>query len=214
MATVKRTYDASRRQERAHEHRLRILECARERFLRDGYASTTIAQVASDAGVASQTVTRHFANKPGLVRALFDVALVGDTQSTPLAERPWIVAIHDEPDPARKLSMYARALATMVPRTAPIQLLVREASADPALAAVWRQIRDGRRHGLAAFAANLAEGGHLAQGVTLDHATDVLWTYSSPELYELLVLDRRWTLDQYAGFIETGSRAALLGSER
>jgi hypothetical protein len=36
--------------------------------------------------------------------------------------------------------------------------------------------------------------GHLRTGVTLEHATDILWTFSSPELYELLVLRSSWDL--------------------
>ncbi len=209
-APVKRNYDATRRREMARLSRARMLDAARIRFLRDGYRVTTVADIAADAGVAVQTVNKTFGNKPGIVKALFEVALVGDDEEVPLAERDWILAIHDEPDPRAKLWRYAHTLAAILPRTAPIQLLAREASGDPALGAVWDQIRFGRLMGMTDLARNLAEGNHLRPGVTVDDARDVLWTYSSPEVYELVVMERGWAADRYAAFLATGAIAALL----
>ena len=56
--------------------------------------------------------------------------------------------IHDEPDPRRKLHQYATVLATMLPRTAPIQLLLREAAADPSARELLgpHPSRSSRRH--------------------------------------------------------------------
>jgi AcrR family transcriptional regulator len=178
-------------------------------LLRDGYAATTVAQIAADAGVAPKTVAKQFGNKPGLVKALFDVALVGDDDGGALEERDPIIAIHDEPDPRRKLQLYGHALAAMLPRTAPIQMLMRD-SGDPVLASVWAGIKAGRLAGMTNLANNLAAGGHLRPGVTAEDARDVLWTYSSPELYQLLVVERGWTSDRYADLVATGTAASLL----
>jgi hypothetical protein len=43
--------------------------------------------------------------------------------------------------------------------------------------------------------------------VSVAQATDILWTYSSPELYELLVKRSGWNLQQYAAFITAGLTA-------
>ena len=210
MTTVKRNYDASRRQEVARQSRARILAAARQRFLTEGYAATTIAEVAGDADVAVQTVTKYFASKPGLVKALFEVALVGDDEGVPLAAREWITAILAEPDPRRKLRMYAETLASILPRTAPIQLLIRDAAGDPAIAAVWQQIRTGRLFGMTDLASSLAGGGHLRADVSVEQARDVLWTFSSPELYELVVLARGWSAAQYVELLHTATVASLI----
>jgi hypothetical protein len=37
-----------------------------------------------------------------------------------------------------------------------------------------------------------------------------MWTYSSPELYELLVVNRRWPPREYGTFIADAMIAALL----
>ncbi|MEP6919288.1 MAG: TetR/AcrR family transcriptional regulator, partial [Acidobacteriota bacterium] len=59
-------------------------------------------------------------------------------------------------------------------------------------------------------AQTLLTGGRLRRGMTLDAVTDVLWTYSSPELYELLVLRRGWSVQRYGAFIADAMIAALL----
>ena len=42
-------------------------------------------------------------------------------------------------------------------------------------------------------------------------AGEILWAYSSPELYELLVLTRGWTPERYGTFVADALVAALLG---
>ncbi|MGH3509601.1 MAG: hypothetical protein ACRDPI_05150 [Nocardioidaceae bacterium] len=111
------------------------------------------------------------------------------------------MAIHAEPDATKMLELFARALVDMLPRTAPIQLLLLEAISDPELAQVWSSIKAGRREGMMNLARTLASGGHLRAGVGTDQAADVLWTYSSPQLYALLVHERGWTLVQYSEFL-------------
>ena len=59
-------------------------------------------------------------------------------------------------------------------------------------------------------ARSLLQGGHLRKGVTLEAAADVLWTYSSPELYELLVIRRGWSAERYGQFIADSMIAALV----
>jgi len=46
--------------------------------------------------------------------------------------------------------------------------------------------------------------------VTLGAATDVLWTYSSPDLYDLLVVRRHWSVQRYGRFVADAMIAALL----
>ncbi len=59
-------------------------------------------------------------------------------------------------------------------------------------------------------ARGLSHAGHLRPGITAAQAADILWTYSSPELYELLVLRRGWTAERYGRFAAHAMTAALL----
>jgi hypothetical protein len=63
---------------------------------------------------------------------------------------------------------------------------------------------------MTANASRLAAAGHLPAGLTLQQASDVLWTYSSPELYDLLVLRSGWDLPRFATFVTNGLTAQLL----
>src|SRR5919106_1538377 len=79
MANVKpkRRYDSTGRQAQARRNRQAILDAAQRQFLEGGYAATTIAAVAAEAGVSVETVYKAFGGKPGLVRAIYDRGLVG-----------------------------------------------------------------------------------------------------------------------------------------
>jgi hypothetical protein len=63
---------------------------------------------------------------------------------------------------------------------------------------------------MTAFAAHLHEQGSLRPEVDADRARDVLWTYNSIEVYELLVLERGWSAAQYRDFVAAALIAALL----
>ena len=72
-----RRYDSPLRREQAARTRLQILEAAQRLFERDGYAATSMAAIASAAGVSLKTVYLVFETKPGLLRALWHLLLRG-----------------------------------------------------------------------------------------------------------------------------------------
>lgn len=206
---VKRRYDASRRQEQARENRRRMLDAARRLFLERGYADTAMPEIAKAAGVSVQTVYKTFANKATLLKAVFDVSVAGDEEPVPMAERDVIAAIQAERDAARKITMYLTHLAEIASRVFPVQLLARDAAAaDPAAAEVYAQTRREMLTGMTLFAADLAATGQLR--VPQADARDILWTYHSPELYELLVLERGWSTERYVSFLTAAVIKALL----
>ena len=61
-----RSYDSPLRREQAARTREQILDSAKELFERDGYAATTMAAIASAAGVSLKTVYLAFETKSGL----------------------------------------------------------------------------------------------------------------------------------------------------
>ncbi len=204
-----RRYDSRRRQEQARQNRAAVLESARRRFLEQGYSATTLGEVAGDAGVSVEMIYKAFANKAGLLKAVFDVSVVGDDEAVPMVERDVIAQMIGEPSAARKLEMYAEHLVESMPRAAPVQLLARDAAAvDRDAAAVFEQTRAEALAGMTVFARNLDATGSLR--VSVDDARDVLWAYMSPEVYELLVLARGWTLERYGAFLADGMIAALV----
>jgi len=206
-----RPYDASRRQEQARENRRAILDAARRRFVEHGYAATTIAAVAADAGVSVETIYKSVGKKPEVAKAVFDVAVVGDDEDVPMLQRAFVARNRAEPDPRRKLEAYGEHLAAVAPRISPLLLVIRDAAATDAGAAdLWEQLQDERLTGMTMFAAHLDEGGHLRAGVSRAEARDVLWTHNSVELWDLLVRQRGWTDDRFGAWVGGQLVAALL----
>jgi hypothetical protein len=75
---------------------------------------------------------------------------------------------------------------------------------------MWDQMLAERLTGMTHFARELHERGQLRPDVSLEEARDVLWTFISVELYDLLVLQRGWTNERYGRFIADALIAALL----
>jgi AcrR family transcriptional regulator len=207
----KRPYDASRRRLQARASRRAMLDAGRKLFLAHGYANTTIPMVAAEAGVSVQTVYKGFENKPGLVKALVDTALVGDDEPVPMMEREFVQRNMAEPDARKKLLDYGVHLAEIAPRAQPILLVVRDAGAvDPGAAEVWQRLQAERLTGMTHFAQHLRSERFLRRGVTTAEARDVLWTHNSVELWDLLVRQRGWTAARYGRWVGDQLVAALL----
>jgi len=205
----KRRYDTTGRRAGAARSRERIIDAAERRFLQDGYIPTTIAMIASDAGVSADTVYKTFAGKAGLVRAIRTRALAGEG---PIPAEQRSDALHTRGLDAHEIiEAWGAFTAEVAPRAAPIMLLLRDAAAaDPQVRKFLAELDDDRHGRMTRNAKRLRDAGHLRTGVTLAQAADILWTYSSQELYELLVLRRGWSLKRYGRFVAEAMIAALL----
>ncbi|MEO8687810.1 MAG: TetR family transcriptional regulator [Solirubrobacteraceae bacterium] len=205
----KRGYDASRRRELARRNQAKIVEHAELRFLRDGYATVTVAAIAADADVSPDTIYKSFGGKPGLVRAIRTRALQG---TSPLPAEQRSDELHAaQSDPRVIIEAWGALTAEITPRVSPILLLIRDAAAtDPEVRSLLEEMDADRLRRMTQNARRLLDAGHLRPGIELAQAADVLWTYSSHELYELLVLRRGWTPQRYGRFIAAAMIEALL----
>lgn len=211
MAEVKtrRHYDASRRREQAARTRDAILQIARDQFVEHGYGGTTVAGIATAAGISVETVYKAFGGKAGLVRALWQRGLAGHG-TVPAPVRSDALSA-TETDPVAVLHGWGQLTTEVAPQVAPIMLLIRAAAAtDPEMAALLAEADDQRRTRMRHNARRLQRRGWLRPGVTLAQATDILWTYSSTELYDLLVSKSGWPIKRYGKFVGDALVAALL----
>ena len=207
----RRPYNSTGRREQARRTRLAVIDGARRLFLERGFAATTMPAVAGEAAVSVQTVYKVFGTKARLAKAVFDVSMAGDDEPETMLERPALARVRDEPDPRVMLQRYGEFLADLAPRHVPIQLVIRDAAgSDPEARAVWDELQAERLHGMSMFARALHERGHLRAGVSAATARDVLWTYNSAEVFELLVLQRGWSPRRYGRWIAAALTAALL----
>ena len=197
-APAKRRYHAPRRQAAKEETRRTILASARSTFLERGYAATTMAAIADGASVAVDTVYATMGNKPAVFRLLVETALSGSAEPVTALERDYVQAIRDEPRPAKKLALYARALRAIHGRLSPLfQVLQAAASQDVELAALWRDIAERRAKNMRLLANDLKATGGVREELSASEIADVLWTTNSPEMYMLLVGQRGWKPSRY-----------------
>ncbi len=196
--SVKRRYDTTRREARSAETRQRIIDAARRLILERGYRATTIATIATEAGVHVDTVYSLVGRKPTLLTEIIEQAISGADHAVAAEERGYVKAIRAEPDPVRKLGIYAHALRETHGRLAPIFVALRDVSAtDPDARAVWQTISARRAANMTAFVGELRAAGGLRADLSIADAADTVWVTNSPEVYVLLTGERGWTPDRY-----------------
>lgn len=207
-----RRYNSPRRREQAAATRREILEAAQRLFEQQGYGATTMAAIAAEAGVALKTVYVAFETKSGVLRALWNLLLRGDEGEAPVAERSWYREVIEEPDPQRQLRLNARNSRAAKIRIAGVLKVIRDAApADPDIEALWERIQTEFHANQRVIVERLAERKALKRGLSVERATDILWTLNHPDVWQLLVAERRWTPEQYEEWFRDTACAQLLG---
>jgi len=198
-----RSYRSPTRDARAQATRRRILDSAALRFVQDGYRATTVEAIAAAAEVSAKTVYHLFGSKAGLLKNLMDVAFVADDEAIPLLERSGPQQVKAEPDQRRQIEMSARGTAELLERIRQIDDVLTEAAALDADAAALRndiELRQ-RREAMRVLAGWFSETGPLRDDMTVDHAADILWVLTSPEVHRLYRQHCGWTADQYRDWL-------------
>ena len=206
---VKRRYDASGRRRAAERTRAAILDAARQLFTDRGYAATPMTAIAERAGVALDTVYASVGRKPDLARLLIETAISGTGEAVPAEERDYVRAIQATDDAQAKIIIYASAIRVIAARMAPLLATLQQAApAEPALAALLKEISGRRRANMRRFAADLATVATLR--VSVDEAADIVWATNAAEFYQLLVGQCGWTPEHYEQFLADLWRRMLL----
>ena len=168
----KRPYRSPRRDQNAAQTRDAILDAAEELFATDGYARTTVSQVAGAAQVATNTVYTSIGGKPQLVlalaeRGMSDPAIGRSLEGVDAAEGAEEVLRHA----ARGTGQTARRQFRV------ITVLYDNAHADPLLADMARNADLRYRRNLDRSVRRLGELHALRQDVDQAQASDMLWYY-------------------------------------
>jgi AcrR family transcriptional regulator len=209
----RRQYDSPLRREQAAETRRQILAAAHRMFERDGYANTSVAAIAAEAGVAVKTVYLGFESKRGVLRALWNARLRDEPDDTTLPARRWYEDALDEPDSRERLRMAARFSRSVKTRAGVVLDAIRTgATSDPELAALWDRIETGFRDVLQSVVEAIAADGALRPGLDVDQATDILWLLVHPDTWHLLVDVRHWDPERYEHWIADTACEQLLES--
>jgi len=213
-ATPRRAYDGARRRQKAERTRAHVIEAATHVFLEHGYAGATIPQIATEAGVALQTVYRAAPGKAGLLEAAVLSAVAGGSgrSAVPVEQRPAIRAVIEEPDPRRKLALYAHTQPGIWSRVGGLMRVLEAAAASEPTLSRFRDAQDAQRlDGLRRLGELIEERGALKEGMSPDRASDIIWTLCSRATFDSLVGARGWSHEEYEQWLSEALQAALLG---
>ena len=206
-----RPYDATRRREKARENREGILDAARKLFLADGYARTSIAAVAAEAGVSQDLVYRHFGNKKGLVVELLNFAVTGELDSPKVLDQEGVRATLAEPDQRRQVAMFAADVAARVERAQAIDDVIRSAGAvDREIAEMYDKMHRTRLRNIQGLVEAVAAHGPLRDDLDVETATATVWMLVGPATRRQLVDTVGWSQDRYAAWLRDTVERYLL----
>lgn len=186
METPRRKYDSLKRAAQALETRAEIARAARKLFVEQGWAATTVRDVAREAGVSVPTVYSVYGNKTGLALAVADSADLS-------ADGPRMVEeLESETDPARQLAAMIGYDRRLYERSGDVIVLMREAGrVEPELANVYGE---GRRRGdetrIQVFS------GWPRLRLDIGTAVDVYAALCNIDVYLTLINERGWSADR------------------
>jgi AcrR family transcriptional regulator len=214
---MRRRYRSTVRAESARRTREAVIDAATTLFTARGYDATSLAAIADAAGVARPTVIAAFGSKPALLARVLDVALAGDDDPVPVAERPWFSPVWQATTAHDVLTAYSGACVLIAARAADVVEAVRRAcDSSPDVAGLWATAGHNRRLGAAMVVDRVTSVGRLRAGLDVRRATDILWTLNDSALYASLVGQCHWDADDYQRWLAATMHGTLLepASER
>ena len=190
---VRRTYNGALRREQAQMTHARILDAARRLLVSGTYSSVTMEDIASEAGVAYQTVYGIFGSKLRLAQGLIDIGFPHVEDALKLFDQ-----LRPTDDPELWLRTGARVNRLIYELCADLLRFMRE-SGDPGLLARYRAREQERLEAMMKFGVSkqLDRSGRLRTGISSSQALAVVWALCGPDQYNQLVFDRGWTPSRY-----------------
>jgi AcrR family transcriptional regulator len=205
----RRRYHSPLRADQAERTRRRILESAFRLFAEDGYAGTTVAAVANEAGVAPETIYVSLGGKRGLLEGAIEIAIAG-AENEPAEEDGWWSSVAELPGAPERLEQMVDYSCRILARTRPIHAVIRGAAdKEPFAAALGRRLLHDR---LTAQTERIRAylGDDLRPGLSVEAAGERFGVLASPELYYLLTVELGWTAEQHRAWVTELLRTELL----
>lgn len=199
---------ATRRQDSAAETRRLLLDAAQELFTARGYRETSIADIASAAGVAVATVYTSVGGKPALLQSLLSSGV-----ETPETSEAMDEVAHCS-DAEEVIDLAAHGTRLIVERhKAMIDLIECTRRAEPVASEAAAQATATFRTALRVAAEQLSALDSLRRDAGVDRAADVMWYFFGLESWTRLVDDCGWSWSEAEDFLTDAAKRSLLRSD-
>ena len=195
----KRSYNSDLRDQQARATRRQIVTAAGQLFVDQGFAATTVDQIAAAAGVSRKTVFTSVGGKAQLLKLAYDYAMAEDDEPMTMAERPGLRDVIAEPDDRRSIQLWAEFVTAAIGRVSGLYMALRGAAEVDAeareLYETWE--RERREAMVDGPVARFAAKGTLSDRVTPDEAADILWLLLTPSTYHSFVVVHGWPPERF-----------------
>jgi TetR/AcrR family transcriptional regulator of autoinduction and epiphytic fitness len=190
------------RADRARVTRRRIIETATRLFTADGYAATTMEQVAAQSGVAVQTMYYTFGTKGQVLCEAMEFAGAGEHDPIPVHQRPWMIEALAARSPHRSLALGVEHGVDIYERAAPLWPAVNAAAlVDPAVERYWSGVSSRRRAGIRRLVGRISELDGLRARLDVERATDIMFVLNGHATFQGLVIEADWNLPTYKAWL-------------
>ena len=157
------------------------------------------------------TIFASIGGKLAILKAAYDVAVVGDQAPVPLVQRPRSQRILRQPDARRMLGDYALLATEICGRVARIYEALRgAATADPDARILRERVRAERRIGASNLVSAVRRNTPLKPGLAPEAAADLVWILNDPSLYHQLVIERGWAPIEFSEWLAEALQTQLL----
>lgn len=206
--------DAPQRRARALATQWRIAKAAFRLFCDRGYTGTTMADIATAAGVAVQTVYFTFHTKAAVLSRAYDLAVSGEGESIPPWEQPWYLEMAAAADEVEGLCRLVDGVGEIIRRLTPLYVVASgAATSDPEVAEVVDRHERWRVEGYRGMVEVLRAKSGLRAGLTPERANDLLLLYAGMDVYHALVEVAGWTHDEWVAWTTSTLAHQLFGAE-
>jgi AcrR family transcriptional regulator len=203
-AMAPRKYDQKVRAQAAARTRAQILQAVAQRLAEAPAEPVSLDQVAHLAGVARSTIYVVFGSRAGL----FDAFTADLWERTGLAGLSTAVASPDARAHLRGGLIAACRMYAADLHSYRVLFAMNRLDPDSVGGAVAGKERN-RWGGMSHLARRLADDRLLREGLTAEHAAELLWVLCSFEAFDLLHTDRGLTVDQAAEVLADAAERAL-----
>ena len=203
-----RSYRSELRATQARETRRRIIEAAARLFATRGYQATTLAAIAREAGVSTETV-KTAAPKADLLLAAFEVTFSGTENAETLTETEVGESVFGVADEAFLDAVVTQIAIANARGHALWTVVLASAASDPVVDAALRQILARRAADYRRLVDELVARGQAGVLADPDATAAALSFLLSPESYQQLVTQSGWIREHYVAWLRSAIVAEL-----
>lgn len=185
--SISRVYRSELRKQQAEQTRLKVIAAAAELFGTLGYARTTFAKIAAEAGVSAETVQAN-GPKAALLKAAGEYVLLGAADKKDVFDLEMGQRVLAIGDPDEAIDYLTTEVCEMYARGAPLWLaLAGAATMDPELSSFHADAVAGVTYQYGRLMGVCRDRGWLRDDIPFDELVETAAVLASVETYQRIV---------------------------